>query len=161
MKNGEITKHYIDHVIETLMEIRKILSNNTLEHGKLSVDVLQMIAKTRICLSACANILSTNTWKLVTDDVSMKQKADTLVANLGLLIREFRNSDMHMFFHRQVIFEYGRQELLTITNKHEWLTLEIDGDGKKVLTFFSNLTYYLILCCVLSIVIVCYHELLY
>ena len=140
MKNGEITNHYIDHVIETLVEIRKILSNNTLEHGKLSVDVLQMIAKTRICLSACANILSTNTWKLVNCDVLTKQK---LVANLGLLIKEFRNSDMHMFFHRQVIFKYSRQELLTITNEHEWLTLEKDKDREKVPTCFYcfNLLY--------------------
>ena len=132
MKNGEITGNFIDQVIETLAEIKDSLSNlNTSEHGKLSVDVLQMISKTRICLSACANILSTNTWKMVTDDVSMKQKVNTLVANLELLITEFRNSDMHMFFHRHVIFKYSRQELLTITSEHEWLALETDGDNKK------------------------------
>ena len=122
-------------IIETLNDVRSELADGDLEEWKLGVKLLRMITKARICLSACADILSTKEWKIISEDIKMKQISEELVGNLGALIKDFKNSDMHMFFHRQVIFKYGRQELLNITNKHTWLALEIEGNTKKVFLY--------------------------
>ena len=118
-------------------EVRTALSNNH-EDWELDVNLLQIITKARICLNACADILSTKQWNAILEDHKMKEISEQLVGNLGVLIKDFKNSDMHMFFHRQVIFKHGRQELLNILNRHSWLALDIEGDKEKVL-FFNNL----------------------
>ena len=131
IQSGKFTKLYLEQIIETLSEVRTTLNQNSAE-WQLGVNLLKIITKARICLNACADILSTKRWNEISEDNQMKGISEQLIANLGMLIKGFKNSDMHMFFHRQVIFKYGRQELLNIINRNSWLALDIEGNKEKV-----------------------------
>jgi len=113
-----------------LLELRR-----TNAKQKMNINLLRLIATTRICLEASADILSSEGEKFTRDiqsDNKLKQHFDKLKANLALFINDFHNTDMHLFFHRQVIHKYGKQELVDIIKEHPRMEFERQDVAQEV-----------------------------
>jgi len=105
------------------------------DNNHLNVNLLRLIATTRICLAACADVLSAEGQIFISECTNdkLKQKFEELTGNLGLFMTDFRNTDMHMFFHRQVIHKYGKQELVDMIKKYSYIEFEKQDVEQKVL----------------------------
>ena len=107
----------------------------TCTNQKMNIELLRMIATTRICLEASAGILSTEGQRFLTDiqhDIQLKKNLEKVKANLALFIKDVGNADMHLFFHRFVIHKYGKQELLEIIKKYPWMEFQKQDIDEKV-----------------------------
>ena len=100
----------------------------------VNVHLLRLIATARVCLAACADVLSAEGQKFISEckNDKVKQKFEMLTGNLGLFMRDFSNTDMHMFFHRQVIHKYGKQELVDIIKKYSYIEFDKKDSEQEV-----------------------------
>ncbi|XP_066922902.1 E3 ubiquitin-protein ligase rnf213-alpha-like [Clytia hemisphaerica] len=141
-RNGELTRHYLDQVSTTLKEARDYFSTSR-PNNSLDVQLLEKIAQTRVCLSACADILSTDgsTFIQQSNDPNLKKEHEIVIAALSLLIRQVKNTDVHMFLHRQIIHLHGKQELHKISTENPWSALDTPGNDQNNTNFDRFLVY--------------------
>uniref|UniRef100_A0A7M5U071 RZ-type domain-containing protein n=1 Tax=Clytia hemisphaerica TaxID=252671 RepID=A0A7M5U071_9CNID len=145
-KNGDFTRHYLNHVSTTLSDVREFFTTPR-PTNTLDVKLLEMIAQTRVCLSACADILSSEGSKFIEEkaqekeDRQLKREQESVVASLGLLVKDIKNTDVHMFLHRQMIHVYGKQELHNVINEHSWLALDTPENKQNNTNYDRYLIY--------------------
>ena len=102
---------------------------------QMNIKLLRLIAQARICLEASADILSVKGRDFIEESQKdLKQNFMELIGNLALVMKEFRNTDIHLFFHRYVVHKYGRQELADIIQNYSWIEFEKQNDGQEVST---------------------------
>ena len=137
-KNGAFTRHYLNHVSTALNEVREFFSTHP--KSRLDADLLEMIALTRVCLSACADILSSegSTFFEEKEDRQLKREHESVVASLGLFVKDIKNTDIHMFLHRQFIRVYGKQELHKIITENPWIALDTPENEQNVSVSWQN-----------------------
>jgi len=94
-----------------------------------------LIATARTCLVASVDVLSAKGLQCISEstDPQVNQEFEKLTASIGLFMKEYNNTDIHMFFHRQVIHKYGKQELANIIAKYPWIEFEREDVEQKVI----------------------------
>lgn len=136
ISNEKITKLYLDQVATELAkvcsELLELKKDDT--NVQMNIKLLRLIANTRICLEASADILSAKGQEFIKDsqEEALKQNFKTLIGNLSLFMKDFRNTDIHLFFQRYVIHKYGRQELANIIENYSFVKFEKQEVGQEV-----------------------------
>ena len=100
----------------------------------LNIELLRLIALTRVCLEASAYILSAEGQKFINSkmDDQLKQNFMTFRADFAIFIKKFQNTELHMFLCRYIIHKYGEQELNNILEEFPQLLFSDKDDDKKV-----------------------------
>ena len=62
----------------------------------------------------------------------MKKEYGIVKATLNLLIKKVKNTDIHMFLHRQIIHVYGKQESHRISAENSWVALDTQESEQNV-----------------------------
>ena len=135
ISNGKLSKDYLKEVAKQLLNVKEELTK-VMETNQELIGILRLIAIIRICLTASADVLTEEGMKFITQHENKKELEEgleALIGNLGLFFKDekFRNTEIHMFFYRQITRKYGRQELKNIIKEYPWLKFNIQGNNNN------------------------------